>query len=166
MFSFFFFGTLRDDDLREMVLGKSVPEKDIAKAVLKGYRCIRLRSRVQPGIVEDPEGQVEGVLACRLGEITAARISHYESGAYNIVHKPVDLLKGGREKAWVFLSDPDLSVAPGEWALKNWQLRHKARSLLVAREWMAQLDQATLVSLKADWRKRRLQVSGDTGRCG
>ena len=160
MFSFFFFGTLQDNDLRELVLGGSIPREDIAKAILRGYRCIRLRSRVQPGIVDDSEGQVEGVLARHLGENTAARISHYESGAYNIVLRPVDLLKGGQEKAWIFLSAPGLSVAPGEWMLKNWQLRYKPRSLVVARAWMSQLDHAVLASLKADWRKRCLKASG------
>jgi len=160
MFSFFFFGTLQDDDLRELVLGKSIPKEDITKVVLKGYRCVRLRSRVQPGIVDDPEGQVEGFLTRHLGKTTAARISHYESGAYNIVLGSVDLLKGGEEKAWIFLSAPGLSVAPGEWMLKNWQLRHKPRSLVVAREWMSQLDHAVLASLKADWRKRCLKASG------
>ncbi len=161
MFSFFFFGTLQDNDLREVVLGRSIPREDIAKAILRGYRCIRLRSRVQPGIVEDPEGQVEGAVARHLDVTAAARISHYESGAYDIVLKPVGLLKGGQEKAWTFLSDPDLSVAPGEWMLENWRQRHKPRSLLVAREWMSRLDHAELASLKAGWRKRRLIDSGD-----
>ena len=160
MFSFFFFGTLQDNDLRDLVLGRPIPRKDIAKAVLGGYRCIRLRSRVQPGIVEDPKGQVEGALARHLDATAAARISHYESGAYDIVLAPVELLEGGQEKAWIFLSDPDLSAAPGDWRLKNWQLRHKRRSLVVAREWMAQLDQAELASLEAEWRKRCPIASG------
>ena len=161
MFSFFFFGTLQDNDLRELVLGGSIPREDIAKAILRGYRSIRLRSRVQPGIVEDPDGQVEGAVARHLDVTAAARISHYESGAYDIVLKPVDLLKGGREKAWIFLSDPDLSAAPGEWRLKNWRLRHKPRSLIVARAWMARLKHAELAATEAEWRKRCLIDSGN-----
>jgi hypothetical protein len=161
MFSFFFFGTLQDDDLRELVLGRSIPREDIAKAILRGYRSIRLRSRVQPGIVEDPEGQVEGAVARHLDVAEASRISHYESGAYDIVLEPVDLLIGEQEKAWIFLSDPDLSAAPGEWSFKNWQQRHKPRSLVVARTWMARLNHAELASTEAEWRKRRLIDSGN-----
>jgi hypothetical protein len=160
MFSFFFFGTLQDNDIRELVVGRSIPRQDIAKAALRGYRCIRLRSRVQPGIVEDSEGQMQGALVRRLDVTEAARISHYETGGYDIVLRPVDLLEGGQEKAWIFLSDPDLSVAPGEWILKNWRQRHKPRSLLVAREWMSRLDHAELASLEADWRKRCVIASG------
>ena len=153
MFSFFFFGTLQDDDLLELVLQRPIPRADIAKALLRGYRCIRLTSRVQPGIVEDPEGQVEGVLVRHLDETDAARITHYESDAYGFVLKPVDLLTDGQEKAWIILSDPALSVAPGEWTLKNWRLRHKPRSLVVARAWMSHLDDVELASLQAEWRE-------------
>ncbi len=161
MFSFFFFGTLQDNDVRELVVGRSIPRQDIAKAALRGYRCIRLRSRVQPGIVEDSEGQMQGALVRHLDVTEAARISHYETGAYDIVLRPVEPLNGGEEKAWIFLSDPNLSVAPGQWKLKNWQLRYKPRSLVVARVWMAQLNHAELASTEADWRKRCLIDSGN-----
>lgn len=160
MLSFLFFGSLQDNDLRDLVLGRSIPKEDMAKAVLRGYRCVRLRSRVQPGIMEDPDGQVEGTLARNLNVTAAARISHYEGGAYEIVFEPVDLLQGGQEKAWIFLSDPHLSVALGEWSLKNWQLRHKTRSLTVARAWMAQLCQAELASREAEWREFYRVASG------
>ena len=152
MLSFFFFGTLQDDDLRKLVLGRSTSTEDIAKAILCGYRCVRLRSRVQPGIVEDPEGQVEGTLARQLDVTDAARISHYESGAYSTESRLVDLPNGGQEEAWIFLSDPSLSVAPGEWRLENWKLRHKRRSLTVATAWMSRLDHSELVSLENEWR--------------
>ncbi len=147
--------------MRELVVGRSIPREDIAKAILRGYRSIRLRSRVQPGIVEDPEGQVEGAVARHLDVTEAAQISHYETDAYDIVLRPVEPLNGGEEKAWIFLSDPNLSVAPGEWKLKNWQLRHKPRSLVVARVWMARLNHAELASTEAEWRKRRLIDSGN-----
>ena len=109
-------------------------------------------TRVQPGIVEDPEGQVEGTLARQFDVTDAARISHYECGAYSTESRFVDLPNGGQETAWIFLSDPDLSVAPGEWRLENWQLRHKRRSLTVARAWMSRLDHSELVSLENEWR--------------
>ena len=161
MVSFFFFGTLQDNEIRELVVGRSIPRQDIVKAVLRGYRCIRLRSRVQPGIVEDSEGQMQGALVRHLNVTEAARISHYETGGYDIVLRPVDLLEGGQEKAWIFLSDPDLSAAPGEWILKKWQLRHKPRSLTVARAWMVRLNHAELASTEAEWRKRCLIDSGN-----
>jgi len=161
MLSFFFFGSLQDDELRKVVLGRSTAKEDIAKAILRGHRCVRLRSRVQPGIVKDPEGQVEGILARQLDVTAAARINHYEFGAYSIASGLVDLPNGGQEKAWIFLSDPDLSVAPGEWRLENWQLRHKRRSLVVARAWMSRLDHSELVSLETEWRQRCSSASGD-----
>lgn len=152
MLSFFFFGTLQDDDLRKLVLGRSTSTEDITVAILRGFRCVRLRSRVQPGILEDPEGQVEGILACDLSVTDAARISHYECGAYETESRLVDLPSGGQETAWIFLSDPDLSVAPGKWHLKNWQQKYKRRSLIVARTWMSRLDDSELVSLENEWR--------------
>ena len=152
MLSFFFFGTLQDYDLRKLILGRSTSTEDIAKVILRGYRCVRLRSRVQPGIVEDPEGQVEGTLARQLDVTDAARVSHYECGAYSTECRLVDLPNGRQETAWIFLSDPDLSAAPGEWCLENWQLRHKRRSLTVARAWMSRMDHSELVSLENEWR--------------
>lgn len=160
MLSFFFFGSLQDDDLRKVVLGRSTAKEDIAQAILRGYRCVRLRSRIQPSIVEDPEGQVEGTLARHLDVTAAARMSHYELGAYSIASKVVDLPEGGQETAWIFLSDPDLSVAPGDWRLETWQLRYKRRSLAVARAWMSQLGHSKLVSLETEWRQRCSTASG------
>ena len=104
---------------------------------------------------------MQGALVRHINVTEAARISHYETGAYDIVLRPVELLNGGEEKAWIFLSDPNLSVAPGQWRLKNWQLRYKPRSLVVARVWMAQLNHAELASTEAEWRKRRLIDSGN-----
>ena len=104
---------------------------------------------------------MQGALVRRLDVTEAARINHYETGGYDIVLRPVDLVEGGQEKAWVFLSDPGLSAAPGEWMLKNWQLRRKVRSLIVARAWMERLNHAELASAEAEWRKRCLIDSGN-----
>lgn len=152
--SFFFFGTLQDPDLREAVLGNAMPDRSIVPAALDGYRLVRLKSQAQPGLVRRPGDSVDGLFVRDVEVSAAARLMHYECDAYELAHETVRLASGNRRKAWVFLSDPDLAANSEDWSLERWRSRHKERSLAVAREWMARLDDAARAALESEWRAR------------
>lgn len=156
MFSFFFYGTLRDADLRAIVLGGEAPVQTMAPAVLSGYRRVRIAGRGYPALIPHPRGRTDGCLAHGLGERAAARISYYESDDYTVRLAQVEAADGPAA-AWFFLpeSGRSMPLTPAPWDLALWRRRFKNSACANARAWMARLERPELVRLAAGWRARR-----------
>lgn len=156
MYSFFFYGTLRDADLRAIVLGDAASSAILAPAILRGYRRVRIAGRGYPALIPDPRGRTDGCLARGLDETTAARISYYESDDYLVRMAEVEAADG-QAAAWVFLPGRGRSMrlTPAPWDLGLWRRRFKAGACANARAWMARLERPELVRLAAGWRARR-----------
>lgn len=153
--SFFFFGVLQDPDLREVVIGRPVPPEDVEEGVLHGYRRVRIRARVQPVLIADGTCKVHGVVVYGLDEIEAGRLSYYEGKDYYAAKLVVRLVNNGLSEAWVFLPREQCRLADEDWDFRAWHRRFKKRSLTVAREWMARLDDAEHAAEQRQWAKRR-----------
>ncbi|MGH6887228.1 MAG: gamma-glutamylcyclotransferase family protein, partial [Geminicoccales bacterium] len=80
--SFFFFGTLMDRDVLEIVLGRPVGEDELAPARLRGYRRVRTATRPYPMLKPDPDGVVEGMLLIEASRRDEVRILHFEDQEY------------------------------------------------------------------------------------
>lgn len=164
MFSFFFYGTLRDADLRAIVLGGEASSATLAPAILSGYRRVRIAGRGYPALIADPRGRTDGLLASGLGETAAARISYYESDDYAVRRAEVETAAGladgpadSRVSAWVFVPrrGRTMPLTPAPWDLALWRRRFKTGACANARAWMARLERPELVRLAAGWRARR-----------
>ena len=144
---FFFFGLLRDADMREVVLGRCVPAGRVRPARLSGARLATLRGYTYPVLVRDAGLHVTGshvtgshVPGVVVEELTAediARISFYESVEYAIETVAVDLADGGSLEARVFATAERGAVDDRAWRLEDWTVRDKTRDLHEARLWMA-----------------------------
>lgn len=150
--SFFFFGTLMDSDLRDLVVGRPVLEECVRKAFLPNTRRVAIRGQSYPIVVPDAGNRVEGHLVRDLDETAAARLGYYEGDEFDAELRDIELPTGNYTKAWVFLSNPDLSLTSGKWRLGDWQRQFKRESLCQARSAMAEIDTLELDGLKADWR--------------
>lgn len=153
--SLFFYGTLRDPDLRELILGRAVPEAQTQEGVLRGYCAVRVVGRVQPGLSRDPKRRAIGDVVSGLTDAECARLSHYERGSYDMRLKPVVLESGTAAPAWVFFPRAGVPKGQEDWRLATWQRRFKRRSLVVAKAWMEQLGESELRSLQRQWSERR-----------
>jgi gamma-glutamylcyclotransferase (GGCT)/AIG2-like uncharacterized protein YtfP len=79
MGSVFVYGTLQYPSIVTLLLGRT-PET--TKALVKGYRRYGLHSFVFPAVIEDPKGQVEGLLLSGLSEEDMAILDDYEGDEY------------------------------------------------------------------------------------
>lgn len=154
MYAFFFYGTLRDDDLRRIVLGRSAVPSRMVPATLPGYRRIRLVERSYPALIADPRSAADGCLVGGLDEATAARVSYYESDDYDATEVRVETADGV-EPAWVFLPGRAMRMTPAPWDIELWRRRFKPRACAGARAWMGNLERPEMTRLAADWRARR-----------
>jgi Gamma-glutamyl cyclotransferase, AIG2-like len=134
--SFFFFGTLMDRDVLEIVLGRAVAENELAPARLGGYRRVRTASRPYPMLRPDPDGVIEGMLLIEASSRDEARILHFESEEY--VDRPTAVRSAcGQEiEARVFFALASMGETEEPWEPGSWASRHKSDFLRQCREWM------------------------------
>jgi hypothetical protein len=125
---FFFYGTLIDADVRRLVLGRLAPD-EVEPAILNGWRRVKLAGVTYPGIVVDPKGTVEGVLARDLGTAAKRALVRYEGDEYELVPAEVATAEGKTVGALMFVSGRALKRASGVWGIADWQRRHKRRFL-------------------------------------
>jgi hypothetical protein len=135
--TFFFFGTLMDRDVLERVLGRPVPEEQLAAARLPGYRRVRAAAATYPVLLPRAGGVVEGVVLRAATRRDVARILHFEQAEYEPRVLPVDLVGDGRRlEARVFMALDSMGLTEEDWDLESWAREHKAAFLARCDEWL------------------------------
>ncbi len=130
---FFFYGTLLDRDVTALVLGRRLPPTAYAPASLLGHSRFRAKGASYPVVVEDPRGQVAGVIVGGLSARDVGYLSAYEGPGYRVV--PLKVRSLGR-LVTVSVFEPivesgkgyrDSRLQPSRelWNLALWQRRHK-----------------------------------------
>jgi ADP-ribose pyrophosphatase len=120
---FFFYGTLLDDALRRIVIGRDVA---LSEAILAGWRRCGVVGRQYPMLERDPSGTVTGVVTEALGAGEIARLRHYEGDGYELITADVRDRSGTDIAAEIFVPRPGTLVAAGDWSLAEWQRAHRA----------------------------------------
>ena len=132
---FFFFGTLMDPDVREVVVGRPVPASRIEPATLEGFRRMCVAGRSYPMLISDPPGHVEGCLVRGLDGRARARIGRFEGDEYRPERHWVRLSGGARVEAYVYMARSGVRAGRTPWELSTWQRRHKRALLERAQMW-------------------------------
>ena len=150
---FFFYGTLRDAEVRRIVLGPGAVTLAAEPAVLEGYRCAPAEGGRFPGIVAEEGAVAAGVLVRGVPLDAAARISYFEGdGAdYDIVPKMVGLGGGRQARAWVCLPANSLPVEAGQWRFDDWRRRWRSAFLENVRAAMARAAPAEYGRYRRAW---------------
>ena len=123
---FFFYGTLRDADVRDVVMGPG-PVGALSDGELPGYRCAPAEGGRFPGVVRAQGAAAAGVLAAGVDLAVAAQLSFFEGEGYDygVERRPITGAQGARQ-AWVFLPTGQLRLGPGVWDIEIWRRRFKA----------------------------------------
>lgn len=163
MLDFFVYGTLLDEEVRALVLGRDAAAVAAVPARLDGFRRVPVAGHSFPVVIADPRGLVEGALIAGLDAAAAARLSYFEGEAYQAVRRRVERADGVAVEAWLFVAAPrrpfapGLRPRPGVWDLARWQRRHKAGYLRGVRLAMAQAPAPLLAELREAWQERARQ---------
>lgn len=139
----FVFGSLRDMDLLETVLGRPPRHVATEPAELGGFRCRRARGEVFPILVPEPcaveiEATVPGTLLHGLSGDDLDRILFYEGGGY--APRPLAVTRREarrRTSARVFLATGMLQDSGETWDFDAWAEQDKPLALMLAEELMA-----------------------------
>ena len=130
----FFYGTLMDSEVRELVCGK--PLDTVEPAIAQGFRRVFVAGRHYPMLLPHASGWVEGTLVCGVDQETVHRLQVYEGWEYSLQPIKVRAASGHMVMAHVFLCPPNIQPLKRDWRLEQWQRRHKRTFLPKARQLM------------------------------
>lgn len=139
MTSVFFFGSLRDRALLEIVLDRSVADADIFNAEAKGYAVRALKDEAYPVLTEERGASAEGVLVVNLGALDMSRLVFFEDAEYELA--PITVHVEGDARDVQFFRDTEKALKTAErWDFTKWQHHERAVAIECARELMDYFD--------------------------
>ena len=149
----FLYGTLRDEELREIVFGEAVAAEP---ALLPGFAVRSARDGDWPTIEPAPAAEAEGLLTDGLSEAAAARFDWYER-AFGYRAETVDV--SGTE-ALIYRGAESASDAP--WRLSDWQTSWAPLSRRAAAETMGHYPARDPDWIAARWPQIRQRAASAT----
>lgn len=133
---YFFYGTLCDADVLQLILGYRPSPRQLRPARLPGWRRKRARGRSYPVLLRATGGGVTGLLFRPARATDATRLTAYEGPEYitrNLTVRqklPHPALGAAPARARVFLpAGSSLPAGFDDWVLPRWQRRDKAAFL-------------------------------------
>ncbi len=148
---FFFFGSLRDHDILETVIGRPFPRRPFPAAQLPDHRLERMAKETFPLLVAAPGACAPGIVVEGLQAADIARIHFFESLEYEPRLHPVELAAGGVLDCHLFAATAVAGVTGESWHFDDWAARHKAKELREARLWMAFHGRVTAAEADRLW---------------
>ncbi len=148
---FFFFGSLMDRDVAEVVLGRAVPDAACEVARVEGFRRVLLAGESYPAMVPRAGGHVDGILMRGVTPAEHRRIVWFEDSEYDLVEVPVSRGSGARATALACLRRPGTAIQEADWSFARWQVEDKSAFLDLAGLWMSLYGRATVAEAETAW---------------
>ena len=158
----FVYGSMRDEDVRALVLGRAPLAVRTEPAWMPGVAAAQVPGESYPYLVSVEGARAPGELIHGLDERCLDRILFFEGDEYAFVECVAERAGGERVAAMYFggVTIPEAPVVT--WSLEQWQAREKLRFLSMTREYMALWGRATRAQAEALWQRlvRELPVNG------
>lgn len=134
----FAYGTLRDPDLRALVLGRPALAIAALPAKAPGYRAVFYPERSYPALLRTPGAAAEGLLLLDLSPFERDLLDAYEGAEYRrgVVAVMVD---EELHEAEAYLPTQAVPQGAPDWRLDHWQVNHKPAALIAERATVGQL---------------------------
>ena len=160
----FVYGSMRDEDVRALVLGRALPAARTEPAWMPGVAAALVPGESYPYLVSAEGTRAPGELIHGLDEKGLDRILFFEGDEYSCVECVVERTGGERVAAMHFggVAVPEAPVVP--WSLEQWRAREKPRFLSMTREYMALWRRATRAQAEALWQRLLCEHSANGGR--
>ncbi len=150
MDAIFFFGSLRDQALLEVVLGRPIPASAMVAVTAPGHAAFRLADEVYPALVPAPGQDAEGVLIHGLTAGDHDRLAFYEEAEYGLA--PIEVVTDeGPVQAHYFRGTEKPQISAEPWDFAAWCDGHRAIAIEAAREYMDYLGQVPVEDIDICW---------------
>ncbi len=127
---FFFYGTLRDPEIRLLVLGPGDGALPVISGILRHWRCVQMIGVPYPVIVPSRGSTVQGCVSADLGQPEAARLLRYEGVEYRVRTCPV-YVEAQQEPLSVGVFTPSPRARPSSrlWVFEDWARKERSATL-------------------------------------
>jgi hypothetical protein len=126
--SLFAYGTLRDPEVRRLVLGHEIAPESVFAATAPDCQVVFFPGRTYPALRGKAGATADGTLLTRLTSVDIELLDRFEGPEY--LRQPVNLIVSGTSAvADVYWPAIDLPTAAEPWRLETWQERYKAAFL-------------------------------------
>lgn len=151
----FVFGSLRDSDVLEIVIGRPPTHIRSVAASLAGYRLVRLPDESYPVLVATGGATVEGGLLYGLTDEDLDRIAFFENQEYRFERCTVSLAGGSQQEALFCRENEVASGATESWTLNDWQQLDKPVFLAHTIQYMKLYGAASAEEADEVWRNMK-----------
>ena len=145
----FFFGTLRDRELLEVVLDRPVAPEALRPARAPGCVARRLAGQDYPHLAEEAAAVAEGVVFEATPD-ELARLDYFEEAEYGLTPIMVETDRGTAE-AHYYRSTDKLRAGEGQWDYEEWRRGPRAIAMEAARELMAHYGVVPVEDIDRIW---------------
>lgn len=127
MAELFIYGTLRDRDVCEAVLGRTVSPADMIPAIAPDHAIFKVANVNYPCLLPHPSAQAEGAILRHLTSADLTRLDRFEGDNYQRV--PLRILCERQETIADYYRPNEALETDGPWSLSQWQLEGKSQFL-------------------------------------
>lgn len=133
---YFFYGTLLDPAVQEIVFGRRIPASQMTPAVAHGYARVYVREAWYPTLTPQPGGAVSGARVTGLTRDERARVDWFEDDDYVLTPIRIAIRNAGQGEALAYMPPADDGVSERSWTMDEWRRRYKRQFLMRSRRWM------------------------------
>ena len=150
---YYFFGTLRDADLRALVFGRSFEPPALVEAGLADHTLRRMVGEDYPVLVPAAGEAVAGLCVHGVTGSERRRLRWFEGDEYDEREVEVVSVDGATVNARLFAASTRVAASAESWDFERWQERHKAFLIERVRVYMSFMASGDLASAEAAWRR-------------
>ncbi|HUS55258.1 MAG TPA: gamma-glutamylcyclotransferase family protein [Thermohalobaculum sp.] len=150
MSTIFFYGSLRDHELLEIVLGRPVDQSHLELAQAAGFAALHLATEAYPMLIPVPDRQAEGVLFRHGSEADILRLTFFEEAEYDLA--PITVVAAsGQCEARYFRATDKPTASTEDWDFAAWCRDHRAVAIEAAREYMHHFGRLPVAEINTIW---------------
>ena len=127
MASLFIYGTLRDLDVCEAVLGRAVSPHSMHPAIAPDYAIYKVAMVQYPCLLPCQSAAADGAVLTDLSDTDLARLDRFEGENYQRV--PLRILCDGQSMMADYYRPNEALETDGPWSLAQWQAEGKSQFL-------------------------------------
>jgi gamma-glutamylcyclotransferase (GGCT)/AIG2-like uncharacterized protein YtfP len=115
----FIYGTLRDHEVCEKVLGRHVSPDDLTEAYALDFATFKVADVSYPCLLPEAGGRAKGCLLTGLSERDLALLDKFEGANYTRV--PIEIICGDEAQMAEYYQPNQKLQTDGAWDLATWQ---------------------------------------------
>jgi gamma-glutamylcyclotransferase (GGCT)/AIG2-like uncharacterized protein YtfP len=127
----FAYGTLRDREILEGVLGRAVAHGDLVDARAIGWRTVYYPGNLYPALVRADEW-TQGLVIAGLNQRDMARLDAFEGDQYRRGTIGIEA-RGGTATAQTYFPAKTIDTNAPQWTFETWTMHHRPQTIAAYR---------------------------------